>query len=412
MRVLFSCVPAIGHAYPLLPLARAFARRGDHVAFLTSAGMAGVLDGFPLLPAGPMPDALFAEAAARTGQDAAAEPTPQSVSAFFGEVRLDASADDAIEAARDWSPDLIVAELTDTVGPLVAAVLGTPLATLSFGPGIPAEFRGAIAANIAPYFTARGVEAPATLPAGRWVLDLCPDILGPVGIPDGMTRLPLRPEAHRGADGAVTPAFPPAGGGRPRVLVTFGSHFGDPEIVRDLLSTLRDGVDADFVGTALPGADPALTDSAVADPAPAGPGGEPAPAVSGGDVAGAGNGGGPAAGGVRLVPFQPMANLLAGDIAAVVTHGGAGTVLGALSLGLPLVIVPQGADQFVQAAAVSAAGCGVATAPGRPDPEQLRAAVRTVLTDPSIAAAAADVRKQIDAMPAPGEVAATLAAAL
>ncbi|MDP9793636.1 UDP:flavonoid glycosyltransferase YjiC (YdhE family) [Catenuloplanes nepalensis] len=386
MRVLFSCVPAIGHTFPLLPLARAFARRGDRVAFLTAAGMTPVLanEGFALLPAGPMPDVLFAEAAARTGQDAAAEPTPASVSAFFGEVRLDTTADDAITAARDWAPDLIVNEMTDTVGPLVAAVLGTPQATLSFGPGIPPEFRGAIAANIAPYFTARGVDAPATLPAGRWVLDLCPDILGPVGIPDGMTRLPLRPEAHRGPDGDVTPALPPAAAGRPRVLVTFGSHFGDPEIVLDLLNALQDGVDADVIGTALPGA---------AEPGVAEPGALPGAAEP------------------RLVPFQPMAKLLPG-VSAVVTHGGAGTVLGALSLGLPVVVVPQGADQFVQAAAVSAAGCGVATAPGRPDPETLRAAVKTVLTDPAIAAAAADVRKQMDAMPSPDEVAATLAAAL
>ncbi|GAB7039601.1 MULTISPECIES: glycosyltransferase [Catenuloplanes] len=373
MRVLFSCVPAIGHTFPLLPLARAFARRGDHVAFLTSAGMGPLLDGqgFDLVPAGPMPDVLFAEAAARTGQDPAAAPTPQSVSAFFGEIRLDTTADEAIPAARDWAPDLIVGELTDTVGPLVAAVLGTPLATLSFGPGIPAEFRDAIAANAAPHFTARGLDAPATLPAGRWLLDLCPDVLGPVAVPDGVTRLPLRPEAHRGPDGDVTPALPPAPAGRPRVLVTFGSHFGDPEIVLDLLTALRDGVDADFVGTALPGGPPS-------------------------DL---------------LVPFQPMAKLLAGAT-AVVTHGGAGTVLGALSHGLPLVIVPQGADQFVQAAAVSAVGCGVVTTPGRPDAEQLRAAVRTVLTDPAITAAAADVRKQIDDMPSPDEVAATLGAAL
>ncbi|MDR7276523.1 glycosyltransferase [Catenuloplanes atrovinosus] len=374
MRVLFSCVPAIGHTYPLLPLARAFARRGDRVAFMTAAGMTPVLaaEGFDHLPAGPMPDALFAEAAARTGQDAAADPTPESVSAFFGEIRLDTTADEAVAVAREWAPDLVVNELTDTVGPLVAAVLGAPLATLSFGPGVPAEFRTAIAASTAPHFTARGLDAPATLPAGRWLLDLCPDALGPVGIPDGVTRLPLRPEAHRGPDGDVTPALAPPAPGRPRVLVTFGSHFGDPEIVLDLLTAMRDGVDAEFVGTALPGAGPA----------------EP-----------------------RLVPFQPMAGLLAG-VTAVVTHGGAGTVLGALSLGLPVVVVPQGADQFIQAAAVTAAGCGVATAPGRPDPERLRAAVRTVLEDPAYAAAAADVRKQIDAMPSPEEVAAALSGAI
>ncbi|MFI5842190.1 glycosyltransferase [Catenuloplanes sp. NPDC051500] len=373
MRVLFSCTPAIGHTYPLLPLARAFFRRGDEVAFVTAAGMAPVLfgEGFTLLPAGPMPDVLFAEAAARSGRDPAADPTPESVAAFFGDVRLDTTAEEALAAARDWAPDLVVNEVFDLVGALAAAELGTPLATVSTGPGAPPEFLNAIAANAAPYFTARGLDAPVTLPAGRWLLDVCPDALGPLGIPDGVTRLTLRPEAHRGPDGDVTAAFPPPAPGRPRVLVTFGSHVADPEMVLDLLSTLAEGSDAEFVGTALPGAVP--------DP--------------------------------RLVPFQPMVGLLDG-VTAVVTHGGAGTVLGALSLGLPIVVVPQGADQFVQAAAVTAAGCGVATAPGRPDPEQLRAAVHAVLTDPRFAAAAAGVRKQIDAMTSPDEVAASLAAAI
>ncbi|WP_033337679.1 glycosyltransferase [Catenuloplanes japonicus] len=373
MRVLFSCTPAIGHTYPLLPLARAFAGRGDQVAFATAAGMAPVLDGegFTLLPAGPMPDVLFAEAEARTGQDAGADPTPASVSAFFGEVRLDTTADESLAAAREWAPDLIVNELFDLPGALTAAVLGVPLATVTTGPGAPAEFFQAIAANVAPYFTAHGLPAPATLPAGRWVLDVCPDALGPLGVPDGVTRLTLRPEAHRAPGAGTAPALAPPTPGRPRVLVTFGSFSGDREVVRTLLDALEEEIDADFVATSMPGAEE--------DP--------------------------------RFLPFQSFAGLLDG-VTAVVTHGGAGTVLGALSLGLPLVVVPQGADQFVQAAAVAAAGCGVATAPGLPDPAQLRDAVRTVLTDPAIAEAAARVRKQIEAMSSPDEVAASLAATL
>ncbi|MEV4346931.1 nucleotide disphospho-sugar-binding domain-containing protein [Actinoplanes sp. NPDC049596] len=93
-------------------------------------------------------------------------------------------------------------------------------------------------------------------------------------------------------------------------------------------------------------------------------------------------------------------------------HGGAGTVLGSLAEGLPLVVVPQGADQFVQGAAVERAGRGVATAPGHPDPEQLRSAVRTVLEDTAIAGAADAVQKEIAGMTPPDKVAEKLTRAL
>ena len=45
-------------------------------------------------------------------------------------------------------------------------------------------------------------------------------------------------------------------------------------------------------------------------------------------------------------------------VEAVVTHGGSGTTLGALAHGLPLLVVPQGADQYANADAVVAAGAG------------------------------------------------------
>ena len=44
---------------------------------------------------------------------------------------------------------------------------------------------------------------------------------------------------------------------------------------------------------------------------------------------------------------------------AVITHGGAGSTLGALAFGLPLLIVPQGADHFFNAERIAAAGAGI-----------------------------------------------------
>ena len=64
-------------------------------------------------------------------------------------------------------------------------------------------------------------------------------------------------------------------------------------------------------------------------------------------------------------------SLLLPKCAAVICHAGAGTVLGALAAGLPLLLLPQGADQYVVADLVAAAGAGLKLAPaeGGPAPD-------------------------------------------
>ncbi|MEV4344500.1 glycosyltransferase [Actinoplanes sp. NPDC049596] len=385
MKVLFSNVPSQGHFYPLLPLARAFARRGDQVAVLTGSALAADIaaESFEHLRAGASAEELFAESARRTGTDAGAGTSPAAVAEFFAGTRLDLGGDAALGLARAWQPDLVVNEMFDLVGVFVAAGLDVPLATVSTGPGVPPEFLGAIAGNAAPWFEAHGLTAPAQLPAGRWLLETCPDQLGASRTPTEAERWTLRPEPHRGpaGDNSAEPV-PAAVPGRPRVLVTLGSHFAAPDVVGKLLDDLTagpDALDVEFLATTLPGTDasnvPHKSEHAV------------------------------------VLPFQPLAKLLPGATAALI-HGGAGTTLGSLAAGVPLVVWPQGADQPVQAAAVDQAGCGIGLAPGPVEPAALREAVRKVVTDPAYAAAAGRVQQEIAAMTAPESVAEHLAEAL
>jgi UDP:flavonoid glycosyltransferase YjiC (YdhE family) len=51
---------------------------------------------------------------------------------------------------------------------------------------------------------------------------------------------------------------------------------------------------------------------------------------------------------ITLQPWVPQANLLP-HVDVVVHHGGSGTTLGALTVGAPQLILPQGADQFANA---------------------------------------------------------------
>ena len=83
------------------------------------------------------------------------------------------------------------------------------------------------------------------------------------------------------------------------------------------------------------------------------------------------------------------------------THGGAGSTLGALAFGRPLLLVPQGADQFHNAERVVAAGAAVQLMPDRLTADSARRAVRTILGDDGFQRAAHDIERELDAMPDP-----------
>ncbi|MCW8383853.1 glycosyltransferase [Streptomyces justiciae] len=371
MRILFSSTPQHGHLLPVLPLARAFRDRGDEVSVITAASFGPLFaaEGITLLPVGPEIPELLAEAARLAGVDDPTVPDPAVAAELFAGARIDLTADAAIAAAREFGPDLIVAEATDYVGPLVAAALEVPYAKLAFGPLIPAQFTDVFDAVAERRYQQRGL----TVPRPSWYLDPCPEALqGPDWQPP-QGRLPLRPEPHRGPGTPQAPTPVSAGGARPKVLLSFGTHFADPGLLRPVIDALA--TKADLVVTL----------------------GLTATAADYGDGLDH----------VEFVGFTPLAELLNG-IDLVVTHGGAGTTLATLSRGLPMVVVPQGADQFLQAGAVAASRTGVAVMPPA-GAEAVAEATAAVLDDQEYRANAQRIAKEIAAMPSPGEVADTLA---
>ncbi len=100
---------------------------------------------------------------------------------------------------------------------------------------------------------------------------------------------------------------------------------------------------------------------------------------------------------VRVERFVPQAHVLPRS-AAVVSHGGSGTTLGALAHGLPLVLVPQAADQFDNAARAEATGAAVVLRPDEVTAESVRAALGRVLGEPAFAEAARTIAAEIQTM--------------
>src|SRR5207244_2863517 len=63
----------------------------------------------------------------------------------------------------------------------------------------------------------------------------------------------------------------------------------------------------------------------------------------------------------------------------VASHAGSGTMLATLALGLPQLCLPQGADQFLNAAAVAGAGAALVIRPEEVDAAGVGDAIRRLL---------------------------------
>ena len=376
MRILFTGVPGHGHLLPLLPLARAFERRQtDDVAIMVPRTYVPVFaeEDMDVLPAGAENPTVIDEVIRRTGEDVRGDATRETMVEAFTTARIDLSADECLSAAREWRPDLIVHDPMDYVGQFLAAACDVPRAVHTFGSDVSADFIRATTERAVKDFEGRGVWWRRA----SWVLDICPSVLQVDGWQAPPGWLSLRPEAHRAPDTVASRTAKPLTA-VPRVLLTFGTLYTNPEVLSPLLRELA----ARGAGLRVTTGTTTSPDDFAVDH----------------DL-------------VTFEDFLPYDELLK-DIDVVVAHGGSGTSLGALAAGIPLVLAPQGADQGGQAERAAAAGAAILIAPEELSPGAVARAVADVLGQPGYRTSAVKVADQIAAMPSPDDVAANLASAL
>jgi MGT family glycosyltransferase len=103
---------------------------------------------------------------------------------------------------------------------------------------------------------------------------------------------------------------------------------------------------------------------------------------------------------VHVEQWLPLAPLLP-RCDAILCHAGSGTTLAGLTAGLPLVLVPDGADQFINADSCQTAGVAHTLLSDEITPTAVRDAVRAVLgADSAERMAARRIAYEIAAMPA------------
>ncbi|MEJ1932976.1 nucleotide disphospho-sugar-binding domain-containing protein, partial [Nostoc sp. NIES-2111] len=107
---------------------------------------------------------------------------------------------------------------------------------------------------------------------------------------------------------------------------------------------------------------------------------------------------GPIPGSVRIVQYVPQLQVLK-YCNLVVSHAGAGTMLGALASGVPMLLLPQGADQLFNASRCCAAGAALMLRPDEASPNAIAAAAQRLMAEPSFASRAAAIAGEIASMP-------------
>jgi UDP:flavonoid glycosyltransferase YjiC (YdhE family) len=375
MRVLFSSTWGYGHVLPMVPLARAFMAAG-HTVLWAASGTAPQLvsdAGIEAVPAGL--DGPGTDETRRRLRAATATVRPQDRAAFafptmFGEWATPPMVRDLLPLAGDLRPDLMVHEQAEHAAPLVGALLGVPSVTHAFGGAVPPAFLIDTGERLGRLWSEHGLTTPPY--AGAFTgtyLDICPPAVQMVPVDHIPTRQPLRPVTYSGE-----PAPLPAGVGeddpRPLVYLTLGTVHNEGRVLRATVEGVAD-LDARVLVTIGPDGDPGAL--------------------------------GPVPAHVTVARWVNQADVLP-HCAAVVSHGGSGTFLGALGLGLPQLCLPQAADQFRNAEAAVRTGTGLALAPDAATPQAVRDAVRRILAEDDFRSAAAGLADTIRAMPGPAEV--------
>ena len=91
--------------------------------------------------------------------------------------------------------------------------------------------------------------------------------------------------------------------------------------------------------------------------------------------------------------------LLLPHCTAIISQGGPATILAAIDHGLPHLVLPQGADQFMNAPVLEASGAGLALMPPAATAERIRAAISRLLDEAAFADAARRMQAELAAMP-------------
>ncbi|MCA1674849.1 MAG: glycosyltransferase [Actinobacteria bacterium] len=364
MRVLIATTALIGHFRPLLPFADALRRAGHKLLVVApeSFGPTVRRAGLPHHAVPDIPHEVKSAAAARYST----LPPRQAIEALGAEMmaRLGprAALPTMMETIQDWEPDIVLRETAELAALLAAERADLPTLTVRI------ELASVIERGIQHHANAiEEMRAEAGLPADpnlKRLRTLAFATLVPPSLehPDN----PGTPTTRRFRAPKQPPSQPPPwlpAGNAPLVYLSFGTVAGSDRyraaiqalaaLPIRLAVGLGDTTDPAALGTLPPH--------------------------------------------VRVQRWMPQQQVMP-HAAAMICHGGAGSVLTGLTWGVPMAILPIFGDQPANADRVTALGAGIAL-DGPTALADLPTALESLLADHSYRTAASQVATEIQTLP-------------
>jgi UDP:flavonoid glycosyltransferase YjiC (YdhE family) len=376
MRCLITSWADTGHLRPLLPTAHALLA-GGHEVLIASDPRIEREHAVGTLPTAIFPDPAtlidLGDPAARRAEQQQRTPEERMTGGLDHFLRqAEAVTPALVEIIETFQPDVIYREQSFFAGWLASLIRGVPAASFAFfaAPsaleGVPAiadRFRAAIL-NVGATGDLESMNKWLTIYAmpRSWIGDVPPEptahFVQPSDPPD---------ELDDGTAAALLAGLPDL----PTVYVTLGTVFADTP---GLFQKVMDAVGAlDINAIATTGS--RLDTSTITVPPNA-----------------------------RIAKFVPQ-TLLLPHCDAVVAHGGYGTLMGALRMGLPVVSVPiAAADNVPNAIRLEMLGAGRAVVDPDRTVDDIASALTQVLRDPLYRRNARKVADEIAALPPPSHV--------
>jgi UDP:flavonoid glycosyltransferase YjiC (YdhE family) len=375
VRFLFTLQPATGHLNPLTPVAHRLQSGGNEVLLATAPSFLGEIEAAGLQGVGVGRDWLESDAA--SSMPGFLEERLPGAMRVFAEL-AQPFLDDLL--AQDWRPDLVVRETGEFAGAVYAEKLAVPCVVHGIGLRPPPGVLGFSAGEpLGALLDRAGLDCGLELFEGGTYLTHLPRSWvpeGPEGIEGEHFFQPARMEINGGPE--LPPWLAERDQRRPLVYATLGTVFNAAQQVFERLIEAAEGQDFDLLLAIGRNADPAAFE---------------------------------APGNVHIESYVAQDQLLP-RMAAVVCHGGMGTVMGALRDGLPVCCVPLGADQPINAMRCEELGCGRTYTTFTPEEfpipharpedievEPLRGHINALLDDPQYRTAAARLADEIRSLP-------------
>lgn len=361
VRILFTCHGAYGHFHPIAPLALAARDKGHEVVVATGPDLTDWVAacGLQSAPVGLSADEIQLRLAQLHIEDTALD-----VFHRFSTVAVPPVLADVLRLTRAWRPEAVVHEEGEYCAPLFATLERLPCITHSWpAPARPEEERRTYRDLLAPIWAANDLASiPRT--SGDVYFDSCPPPYQSDEIRSVPGVVPVRPVVFDGPP-EPTPQWL-ATLPRPAAYVTFGTvpAFSQPDILRAAIEAIESLVAAVVVTT----------------------GPNPPSIVHMGSPR------------IHVAQYLAQSQVLS-RVDLVVSHGGAGTTLGALVHGVPHLVMPGGAQsQQRNATKTEELGLGLRV-PQDATAERIGEAVQRLLSDPAYRAAGLAAQSSLERLP-------------